>query len=61
MTARLDGPRFTVSGSLPLELDLGGPDDRPRRVAFAPTLSAGELLLVNGRDVASWGAATVVE
>jgi arylsulfatase A-like enzyme len=61
VTARLDGTRFTVLGALPLELEMGAPNDRPRRVAFAPTLSAGELLLVNGRDVASWGPAAAAE
>jgi hypothetical protein len=56
VTARLAGTRFTVAGSLPLELDLGGEAERPRRVRFAPTLPADVLLLVNGRDVANWGA-----
>jgi hypothetical protein len=51
VTARLDGTRFVVSGSLPLELDLGEPDGRPRRGRFEPTLPAGVLLQVNGRDV----------
>jgi hypothetical protein len=57
VAARLDGTRFTVAGTLPLELDLGGPADRPRRVRFAPTLPADVLLLVNDRDVAGWDAA----
>ena len=57
VSARLDGTRFTVAGTLPLELDLGGPADRPRRVRFAPTLPADVLLLVNDRDVAGWDAA----
>lgn len=57
VTSRLDGTRYTVAGSLPLELDLGGPADRPRRVRFAPTLPPGALLLVNDRDAAEWAAA----
>jgi len=51
VVARLDGTRFVVSGSLPLELDLGERDGRPRRERFEPTLPAGVLLRVNGRDV----------
>jgi len=51
VAARLENRRFVVSGTLPLELDLGPPAGRPRRVRFEPTLPAGVLLLVNGRDV----------
>jgi hypothetical protein len=61
VTAQLDGTRFTVAGSLPLDLDLGGPAERPRRVQFAPTLPPGALLLVNDRDAADWGAARNAE
>jgi hypothetical protein len=61
VTARLDGTRFAVLGSLPLELDVGEADDRPRRVVFEPTLQTGELLRVNDRDVANWGTAVVAE
>ena len=53
VTARLDRTRFVVSGSLPLELDLGEPDGRPRRERFEPTLPANALLRVNGRDVSA--------
>ena len=51
VTTRLDDRRFVVSGSLPLELDLGEPDGRPRREHFEPIMPAGVLLQVNGRDV----------
>ena len=51
VTTRLDDRRFVVSGSLPLELDLGEPDGRPRRERFEPIMPAGVLLQVNGRDV----------
>jgi len=61
VTARLDGTRFTVAGSLPLELDLGGPAERPRRVRFAPTLPAGALLRVNDRDAAGWDSGSPAE
>lgn len=61
VTARLDGTRFAVLGSLPLELDVGEADDRPRRVVFEPTLQTGELLRVNDRGVANWGTAVIAE
>jgi len=51
VTGRGDGTRFVVSGALPLELDLGEPDGRPHRGHFEPTMPAGVLLQVNGRDV----------
>lgn len=51
VTARLDGTRFTVLGALPLELDLGEPDGRPRRVLYEPTLPDDALLMVDGTEI----------
>lgn len=51
VTARLDGTRFTVSGSLPLELDLGEPEGRPSRVLFEPILPEQSLLVVDGTEI----------
>ena len=51
VTARLDGTRFVVSGALPLELELGTPQSRPRRLRYEPILPEGVLLVVDGRDV----------
>jgi hypothetical protein len=51
VTARLDGTRFTVLGSLPLELDLGESDSRPRRVLCEPTMPEEALLVVDGTEI----------
>ena len=51
VSARLDGTRFTVLGSLPLELDLGEPDGRPRRVLCEPTMAEEALLIVDGTEI----------
>jgi len=51
VVASLDGTRFTVSGSLPLEFDLGEPEGRPRRVLFEPILPEQALLVVDGTEI----------
>jgi len=51
VVASLDGTRFTVSGSLPLEFDLGEPEGRPRRVLFEPILPEQSLLMVDGTEI----------
>jgi len=51
VTARLQDGRFAVAGALPLELELGPPAGRPRRLRFEPILPPAALLLLNGRDV----------
>ena len=51
VVAHLDGTRFTVSGSLPLELDLGEPEGRPSRVLFEPILPEDGLLVIDGTEI----------
>ena len=46
-----EGTRARVTGSLPLELDLGSGDARPRRLRFEPLLPAGDLLLLDGVEI----------
>ncbi len=46
-----DGTRARITGSLPLELDLGSGDARPRRLRFEPVLPAGDLLLLDGVEI----------
>ena len=46
-----EGTRVRVGGSLPLELDLGAGDARPRRLLFEPVLPEGALLLVDGVEI----------
>jgi len=46
-----DKTRACVTGSLPLELDLGSGDARPRRLRFAPMLPAGDLILLDGVEI----------
>ncbi len=46
-----DGTRASVTGALPLELDLGSGDGRPRRLRFEPVLPAGDLLLLDGVEI----------
>ncbi len=45
------GTTCTVSGSLPLELDLGVGAARPRRLIYEPVLAAGELMLLNRVEI----------
>jgi hypothetical protein len=51
VVSSLDGTRFSVSGALPLELDLGEPEGRPRRVLFEPILPEQALLVVDGTEI----------
>jgi len=46
-----DGTLARVRGTLPLELDLGSGDGRPRRLRFEPVLPAGDLLLLDGVEI----------
>lgn len=46
-----EGSRVAVEGSLPVSLDLGDGDARPRRTAFTPVLPEGALLLLDGREI----------
>lgn len=45
------GTRVRVAGSLPLEVDLGSGDARPRRLRFEPVLPEGALLLLDGVEI----------
>ena len=46
-----EGTRACVTGSLPLELDLGSSAARPRRLRFEPVLPEGALLLLDGVEI----------
>ena len=46
-----DGTLARITGSLPLELDLGSGDARPRRLRFEPVLPAGDLILLDGVEI----------
>ena len=46
-----DMTRACVTGSLPLELDLGSGDARPRRLRFEPVLPEGDLLILDGIEI----------
>jgi len=46
-----DGTLARVRGTLPLELDLGSGDARPRRLRFEPVLPASDLLLLDGVEI----------
>ena len=46
-----EGTHARVTGSLPLELDLGSGAARPRRLRFEPVLPEGTLLLLDGVDI----------
>ena len=46
-----DMTRACVTGSLPLELDLGSGDARPRRLRFEPVLPEGDLLILDSVEI----------
>ena len=47
VTAGMQGTRFSVAGSLPLEFDIATLE----RLQFEPRLPAEALLIVNGREI----------
>ena len=46
-----EGTLARIAGSLPLELDLGSGDARPRRLRFEPVLPAGDLIVLDGVEI----------
>ena len=46
-----EGRRAAVRGALPVTLDLGQGDERPRRLEFHPVLERGALILLDGEEI----------
>lgn len=46
-----EGRKAAVRGALPVAIDLGQGDERPRRLEFHPVLSEGALILLDGEEI----------